>query len=171
MMASLRNLILNDRYFILPNQAGLIHLTGKVLEHIFKYAQVRKSDKEAGGQIFSENPDSSVVSVSVATGPYKEDFRSRNSFNPCLNNINKDREYFFNKGLYAVGLWHTHPELHPKPSHEDKITTQKYLSASKGEMNGFLQIIIGNTMSSPNITVWLASNYVSDQWIQLKEES
>ncbi|WP_296592141.1 Mov34/MPN/PAD-1 family protein [Methylophaga sp.] len=159
-----------DKYFILPNGAGLVHFTGEVIAHIYKYAQVKKLDKEAGGQLFSENPDCSVVTISVATGPYKEDFRSRTHFNPCLNIINSDREYYFSKGLFAVGLWHTHPELSPKPSHHDKITTLKYLSAHEGELNGFLQAIVGNTSSPNDLCVYLASNNKSDNWVRLKED-
>ena len=158
-----------DRHFVLPDGAGIVQFTGKALEHMYKYAQVKRNDKEAGGQIFSESPDGSLVLISVVTGPYDVDSRSRSHFNPCLNKINQDRASFFKKGLYAVGLWHTHPESNPRPSNKDKITTLKYLNAFEGEMRGFIQAIVGNTFAPDSLCVWLASADTKNPWIKLQE--
>lgn len=158
-----------DRYFILPNDAGILQFTSEVLEHIYSYAQINKKDKEAGGQLFSESPHNSLVLISVVTGPYAEDSRSITHFNPCLRHINLDREQLFKNGLHATGLWHTHPESNPNPSNEDRITTLKYLDAFDGEMSGFIQVIMGNTRSSDSLCVWLASTDKRSKWVKLKE--
>lgn len=169
-MAVSRSSILSDRYFILPNDAGLIHFSCDVLSHIYGFAQNSIMDKEAGGQLFSRNPDSSIVSITIATGPYKEDSRSRIQFNPNLKIANNDRELFFSKGYYAVGLWHTHAEAYPKPSHNDKVTTFEYLKAFNGELRGFIQAIIGNSNPRNSLSIWLASTDKKNNWVELKEK-
>lgn len=160
---------MSDRYFILPNGKGLLHFTGSVIEHMYTYAQIKDSDKEAGGQLFSQNPDESKVLISLATGPYDEDTRSRNQFNPCLRKVNQDRKSLFKRGLFAVGLWHTHPEPNPKPSHEDKATTFKYLNACEKEMSGFIQTIVGNSEVAESLSVWLAYFDTKSRWMKLSE--
>lgn len=136
---------------------------------MYSYAQVNRNDKEAGGQLFSQNPHNSLILISEVTGPYDVDIRSRTHFKPSLSKINQDREIFFNKDFHAVGLWHTHPEFNPRPSDEDKITTLKYLNAFNGAMNGFIQVIVGNTKDPDNFCVWLASVDKRNRWSQLKE--
>lgn len=160
---------MSARYFVIPDNRGHVCLTPPVLKHLYSFAQIKKNDKEAGGQLFSDSPSDSLVMVAIATGPYDEDRRSRNSFNPALERVNADREHFFSRGLYSVGLWHTHPQKIPIPSPQDKETTQKYLRASNGEMEGFLQIIVGNKGTPPNLSVWLATTNKKYYWVRLKE--
>ncbi|MCX8859961.1 MULTISPECIES: Mov34/MPN/PAD-1 family protein [Vibrio] len=158
-----------DRYFSLPNSAGTLQFSGSVLEHIYSYAQIKRNDKEAGGQLFSMTPHKKLVVISLATGPNSNDTRSMTHFNPCLRQLNKDRERLFNDGFHAVGLWHTHPESTPNPSNEDRITTLKYLEAFNGDMSGFIQVIIGNNCSLESLCVWLASTDKNNRWVKLKE--
>lgn len=71
--------------FRLPDNRGVVILSEEVLSHIYKFAQTSTRHKEAGGQFFSSTPESSVVRVTLATGPYQEDKRSRFGFNPDVN--------------------------------------------------------------------------------------
>jgi len=158
-----------DRYFILPNGLGKLQFTGAVLEYIHSYAQLRRNDKEAGGQLFSKSPHKKLVVISLATGPHSDDVRTVTKFNPCVRKLNEDRVQLFKEGFHAVGLWHTHPEPIPHPSSNDRITTIKYLKAFEGEMSGFIQVIIGNHCLNNNMCVWLASTDKKNSWVKLKE--
>lgn len=160
---------MNERRFELPGERGLVIFSEGLLKHIYRYAQTSFCDREAGGQLFSTTPEQSEVLVSLATGPHQQDRRTRHGFFPDIPKATADRVEQFAKGFHAVGLWHTHPEAWPTPSDRDRITTQEYLKAFQGEMEGFLLAIVGNQGSPPKLTVWLAWNSHFDSWRQLPE--
>ncbi|RVU84684.1 hypothetical protein EOL70_10550 [Leucothrix sargassi] len=162
---------MNNRTFLLPDNRGEIILTGDVLSHINNFSQTSVFDKEAGGQLFSTTPNLSRVLISVATGPHKEDKRSRFSFNLDVTKAMQDRFSLFEKGLHPVGLWHTHPEKDPYPSKNDRLTTHNYLDAFQGDMQGFLSVIIGNKRHPPNLVIWCAWKNKKHHWCKLEELS
>ena len=158
-----------ERRFRLPENRGILVFSVDVLKHMYKYAQTSFWSREAGGQLFTMNPEQSLIQISLATGPYRQDWRTRWSFHPDVNKATDDRYQHFANGLHAVGLWHTHPEVYPTPSDSDKTTTWQYLEAFQGEMDGFLLVIVGNQESPPNLAVWLAWAKSEKSWIQLSE--
>lgn len=160
---------MSSRTFASPDGTTQIVLSTKVLEHMYKHAQTRWNSAEAGGQIFSPDPQVNEVFVSEATGPHLADKRSRHKFVPDPKAATKDRFALFEKGLHAVGLWHTHPESNPSPSEPDHLATLQYLASFKGEMDGFLLLILGNSGSPPNLSVWLASERPIKSWVELQE--
>lgn len=160
---------MKERKFLLPYNRGEIRLTKEVLEHIYSYSQNKIVKTEAGGQLFSLNPEEHSVTINKATGPYLVDKRTRCSFKPNIKRANKDRERLLPKGLYAVGLWHTHPEAVPIVSSIDQETTIECLKGFNGEMEGFLQIIIGNKGTPLNMGVWVALKDEKEKWLQLEE--
>lgn len=160
---------MSERRFQLPEDRGIVVFSNEVLRHMYRYAQLSFWDREAGGQLFSSTPEQSLVTISLATGPCRKDRRTRCSFHPDVHKATEDRFQQFAKGLHAVGLWHTHPEAWPTPSNEDRITTQKYLEAFHGDMEGFLLAILGNQGSPRNLTVWMAWTNQALPWLQLPE--
>jgi len=107
--------------------------------------------------------------VSVATGPYPRDTRSRHQFVPDLPSATYDRQIQFDLDCHAVGLWHTHPEVNPTPSNQDYNTTREYLEAFHGMMDGFLLVILGNRGNPLNMAVWMAAMKPVGTWIKLEE--
>lgn len=160
---------MNNRRFKLPSNRGEVVFSEKVLNHMYRHAQTSVWNKEAGGQLFSPNPASSNVIITVATGPHRQDRRTCSSFLPNIRMATNDRHQQFSNGLHVVGLWHTHPEAYPSPSYRDKVTTQQYLKALKGDMDAFLLIIVGNRGTPFNLTVSIASNGDAASWSQLPE--
>lgn len=157
------------RTFRLPNDAGEVVFSESALGHMYECAQRRLYSKEAGGQLFSPNPHHGAVSITHATGPYRQDKRSRTKFIMEEGQANIDRYAHFQQGRHAVGLWHTHPETTPRPSTQDEQTTRLYLKSFEGSMDGFLLVIIGNSGFPPSMSVWLASTNSFNSWIELKE--
>jgi len=158
-----------SRKFTLPFERGQFILNPDVLSHFYKYSQNNSKKLEAGGQLFSKNPNDSQMVICLATGPHRSDERGRHRFNLDVNKANYDREKLFRKGFHAVGLWHTHPEKYPNPSNEDRNVTAEYLKAFEGSMKGFLNLIVGNQGAHSNIAAWAAWNDDSSKWFQLNE--
>ncbi|NHZ83963.1 hypothetical protein F2P44_32570 [Massilia sp. CCM 8695] len=160
---------MNSRKFRLPDGAGTVAFPPSVLNHMYQFAQRRFFAREAGGQLFSPNPEHINVEVTHVSGPNPGDSRSRHGIIWHIGQANMDREKHFASERHAVGLWHTHPEEHPMPSAQDEKTTRQFLEGFHGTMTGFLLIIIGNKGDLPNMAVWLARDGTYQSWIPLVE--
>jgi len=148
------------RYFLLPQL---------VLETLYAHAQRGPRQTEAGGELFSPDPGSAGIVVTAATGPSRKDKRSRWAFDPDIEEAGRNREQAFQKGLHAVGLWHTHPEPQPHPSLLDRKTTLQYLRGFGGDRQRYLLVTIGNSGDIPKIVVFAAEGDSQSQWVQWTE--
>jgi len=158
-----------DRYFQFPDTTALLVIKSNVLEHLSKHAQIKSSDYESGGQIFSRNISDSIVVVSEITGPYSSDQRDRTHWKPNKKQLVTDRQTMFSNGLHVVGLWHTHPEAKPHPSFTDRETCESHLKLLDRAYTGFLMLTLGNCGTPLNLSVYLStrSHYA---WQQLVEK-
>lgn len=150
--------------FLLPSGRGRITLTQPVLAHIYRHAQLRFWQSEAGGQLFSANPHEYDVIVDTVTGPHPEDRRSRHGWIPDPGAANQDRDRMYQAERYPVGLWHSHPEAIPSPSGTDKQTAFEFLRTLDQAMTGFLLLTLGNTGDPPAVSMWLASSSERIEW-------
>lgn len=137
----------------LPNKKTTIVFSHNVLTHMFSFAQDKPHLREAGGQLFSRNPDESTIIIDVITGPYFTDKQTRYNWIPDVTKMSFDRERLFVQETYVVGLWHTHPERIPCPSRKDKVTCEKHLRLLDPVYKGFLLITLGNGHPIPAISV------------------
>jgi len=159
------------RIFMFPGLDRYVLFETRALEHIYAHAQRRFWHKEAGGEIFSADPNSSNLVVAAAAGPNPEDCRSRSFFNPDRQSTTRNREQMMNQGLHAVGLWHTHPEAKPSPSHLDQETTETYLRSFEDERERYLMVILGNRAYPLALSVWSAESRGANSWVELIERS
>lgn len=143
--------------------------TTDALTHIYAHAQRRLWQKEAGGELFANDPDASGLVITAATGPNPRDRRSCCSWNPDTAAADRDRRQQFVHDRHAVGLWHTHPESFPSPSGRDRQTTHDYLDAFHGERIRYLMVTLGNSGDPPNMAVWAASYESRNTWTELVE--
>lgn len=153
--------------YILPDEKTKIVFSDEVLKHMLSFIQDKGHLPEAGGQLFSKNPDNERIVIDKITGPYPTDRRSRYSWVPDTKKMSDDRERLFHNGWYIVGLWHTHPELKPKSSLKDKITCEKHLQLLDSAYKGFLLITIGNECKN----LALATEYlerINHKWHKLR---
>lgn len=103
----------------LPHAAWQLELHSVVLEHMDNHRQTSFWKKEAGGQLYAKSLTAAQIEVSVASGPYPGDLRSRHRYTMKGEAATSDREYLFKQGFTLCGLWHTHPEPNPFPSGPD----------------------------------------------------
>ncbi|WP_460152959.1 Mov34/MPN/PAD-1 family protein [Pseudomonas sp. S2_B07] len=158
-----------SRIFFYPDNRQYVLFTDHALVHMYAHAQRRLWQKEAGGEIFSSEPDSNGLIISNAMGPNPTDHRRRHAWNPDVKASDRNRQSEFEQHRHAVGLWHTHPESTPSPSWRDEKTTWEYLDSFQGDRIRYLMVIIGNRGSIPGMAVWVASGQSSRDWLQLGE--
>lgn len=90
----------------------------EALKHLRRHRQRGFSAKEAGGQLFGTRVETGLQ-VIAATGPYKDDTRTRTSYRSDPVAADRKIDAMRKKGLIYLGEWHTHPERHPQPSGSD----------------------------------------------------
>lgn len=159
------------RIFFYPDSRRYVLFTASALEHMYSHVQRRPWQREAGGEIFSVEPDATGLIVTAATGPNTEDRRSRYRWNPDTAAADRDRQIEYALGRHAVGLWHTHPEASPSPSSQDRETTGEYLEAFLGQRSRYLMVIVGNKGKPPAMTVWSCASTTGVRWQVLTEMS
>lgn len=157
------------RIFFDHDFTSYVLFTADALVHMYAHAQRGLCQKEAGGELFANDPDASGLVISAASGPNPRDRRSRNSWKPDTAAADRDRQRQFIHGRHAVGLWHTHPESFPSPSGRDRQTTNDYLKAFHGERKRYLMVTLGNSGDSPNMAIWVASYETRNTWTELIE--
>lgn len=160
---------MRNRIFFYPDFRRYVLFTAVALNHMYVHTQRWIYQKEAGGEIYSNDTDSHGLIITAATGPNRSDRRGRNSFNPDIEATSRHRDQQFAQGLHAVGLWHTHPEMWPSPSGLDRRTTEDYLAGFLNQRERYLMVILGNRGSSPNMAVWSAEKDECSRWVELIE--
>jgi integrative and conjugative element protein (TIGR02256 family) len=113
-----------------------------VLGHFDRHRQTRFWHREAGGLLFARLalPD---IEVCAITGPRRTDRRTRFSYWPDEAAEQREIDGMFDRGLYFVGCWHTHPEDTASPSHVDTRNISDCVRRSKHALNGFVMVIVG----------------------------
>ena len=120
----------------------VIVLADAVLHCFARSRQLRRSQTEAGGQLFARF-DASRIIVEEATGPRPSDRRTRTSFVPDRTAEQQEILDRHVKGLHYVGDWHTHPDSCPIPSSVDLSSIAECVLKSEHTLNGFVLIIVG----------------------------
>lgn len=128
--------------FGLPNSEQKLVFSNAVIQHLDKYRQRSAGDVEAGGQLFAYI-EGATVFVDLATGPRKQDFRTRFGFQPNRRQEQQEIAVMFKKGLHYIGDWHTHPEEHPVPSRRDIASIMETFHRSRHQLAGFVMMIVG----------------------------
>lgn len=121
-----------------------LELTAPVLGQLARHKQSDSDAPEAGGQLFATiNAEANTWRVIRATGPRKEDVRSRFAFRPCRRREQLEIFQAFSEGLHYIGDWHTHPEASPRPSAFDLHSMSELVCESEHELPGFVMVIVG----------------------------
>lgn len=157
----------NEHLYHLPCGKTLL-IKEEVLNVLYKYKQIRRTDLEAGGiligRVLIENDNYIIDDV---TTPMQQDIRTRHRF---LRKSKGHQEYYndlFYKNdgrCFYLGEWHTHPENTPRPSFVDKRNWKRLNGL--GFENGHLFFII---LGIQEFKVWSISKQ-NDKIILLDPE-
>ncbi|WP_246729182.1 Mov34/MPN/PAD-1 family protein [Methylosinus sp. RM1] len=129
-----------------------LSFASSVLEHFIRHRQTRFWRAEAGGLLFAKvSPE--VIDVVTATGPRSTDGRSRWRYSPDREAEQREIDLFHAQGQHLVGFWHTHPEMFPSPSKMDSDSITESFRMSKHQLNGFVQVIVGQHQFPPGLYV------------------
>lgn len=117
-------------------------LGDQVLVRFRRHRQMAPPATESGGQLFSRL-GSGLVEIERATGPRRSDLASPYSFHPNRRAERREIGRLFRGGFHFVGDWHTHHQVHPKPSRNDKYSILAEFELSRHELPYFVLVIAG----------------------------
>ncbi|MBU8974791.1 Mov34/MPN/PAD-1 family protein [Lysobacter sp. MMG2] len=138
----------------LPEAAEIIVLRPGVLAHLARYQQRHWWQREAGGQLFATLTNT-CLDVSLATGPYRGDLRSRFGYRSTPASAQREIERQRDRGLYYCGDWHTHPQPHPRASPEDLDTIVRLQARSDLRLASVLMVIQGTAVGVAGVAVYV----------------
>ena len=119
-------------------------LSDEVLSYVHSHRQLEESANEAGGQLFGVVTPQEVL-VTVATGPYAGDTRSRFSYRSSPQSADSAIKTQEGRGLAYLGEWHTHAEDNPTPSSYDKATMSAISKKSTLRAGAAMMLIVGRS--------------------------
>lgn len=129
----------------ISNLGYKVKIKDEVIEILKLYRQIKKNDFEAGGMLIGYETINGNIIIEYATEPFKKDIRSRFSFDRKDKKHNKIlRSIWKTEGeIHSyIGEWHTHPEMYPKYSTQDKKNWIQI--GDKMNKVKFVHIIVGN---------------------------
>ena len=142
-------------WFEIPHNFGIVEFPPNILKHFRAHQQTNPQTPESGGQLFWKPSDKGHKIVASITGPRPSDRRSRNSYKADHKQELIEIDEHYEKGLFFLGDWHTHPEAEPKPSISDIYAANEIFTRSENRGDGFLLVIIGNRNIEDSICAYL----------------
>lgn len=143
----------NSLWYFLPDGVGEIEFLPAILEHFDRYRQQHPKDKEAGGQLFWQYAAEGHRQVASITGPRPTDQRSRVRYKADHRQEQMEIDCHYERDLYFLGDWHTHPERQAKPSDSDIEAIQEIYKTSRNPGPGLLLVIVGNGSVTDGLSV------------------
>ncbi|MGA5715039.1 ribosomal-processing cysteine protease Prp [Bacillus cereus] len=116
-----------------------------VEEKLKSYRQIKENQHEAGGILMGKVYKNTVI-IDALSEPSKEDKSGRNFFERNVKRAQKIVEDAWkesNGERIYLGEWHTHPELTPTPSSDDKRLIFNMLNHTQMEIDFLLMVIMG----------------------------
>lgn len=142
----LRYMTSTGRLLVKPSASVSIVVSVGVLSCFAKLRQLDLYRPESGGvlmgRVFGAGNEYAVEEVTVPCG---QDKQSRSSFFRSPFHHRAAERYWKQtrgEGTY-LGLWHTHPELTPKPSRVDMADWRRALKKDVFHGSGLLFVIVG----------------------------
>ncbi|MDP9311745.1 MAG: Mov34/MPN/PAD-1 family protein [Chloroflexota bacterium] len=137
-----------------------VYITDAVIDHVRAFRQLSSESTEAGGGIFI-TPSETCLTMAVATGPYESDIRTRTRFRVDATRLNDDIGRLRQENLYFVGMWHTHPEDIPRPSHLDLLAMRHLFRVNDHGLVAMLLMIVGRltTLNGLSLSLHTENEY------------
>jgi integrative and conjugative element protein (TIGR02256 family) len=145
---------------------GLLKISGELIGQLKEYQQLSTSKPESGGVIMGSFLNSGgFMIINKFTPPQTNDKQSRYLFYRSKQH-NKVVKKIWEKSNHIstyIGLWHTHAELIPNYSSQDKKDWNDALNQSEYEGNILFFFIVGQT----HIRCWIGTKKMFRNKIEL----
>ncbi|MGO5010655.1 Mov34/MPN/PAD-1 family protein [Niallia sp. Sow4_A1] len=120
----------NEEVYLLPDNR-ILYIRPEAIEKMFKYKQLRWTDKEAGGILIGRilEEDNNII-IDDVSEPMPTDKRKRTRFSrkPDGHQEYMNEAFEREKGCcFYLGEWHTHPQSIPVPSTIDRKDWKRLL--------------------------------------------
>ncbi len=148
---------------VLEGYSQRIVIEPDVLAHMARNRQRSWFSREAGGQLFGSFTKDEVL-VSVATGPYRGDQRSRCSYRSNPRAAQKMIDTLASQGLAYLGEWHTHPEMRPVASSSDHRTISLLHARSAIQVSSVIMLIQGTSDGLSGLALYSISADAAIKW-------
>jgi len=138
------------------NSRQRLIIVSNAIEQMQAFAQIQGMQHEAGGVLLGRHLlDGYDVVVDEVTAPQPADRRSRFSFFRSAEHELLAQAHWRNNGGKSayLGLWHTHPEPDPTPSHVDQTDWNRAVRGDAFEGDRLFFPIIGTRY----LRVWALS--------------
>lgn len=119
-----------------------------------QHTQRAWNTKESVGQLYSRDLTTNTIVIDQAT-LLKPAWSRRARVQFVPSTAMAERKKMFSRGLHCVGLWHSHPEPMPSPSHEDLELAADYAVAAKRQLRGIVFAILGTTPFPAGLAIWV----------------
>lgn len=140
--------------YVLALGGAAVLLNDQAVATMTRFRQTYPRQKEVGGQLFGQFDGSNTIIVE-ATPPNWLDHRRRATFRPNRWLQQREIRNRHSRGFHFIGDWHTHPELVPRPSHEDLQNMKDCFDRSLHDLHAFVMIIIGTALPPDGLHVSL----------------
>lgn len=127
----------------LPGAEWSLQLSASSAKALQARRQKYRWSSEAVGQLYSSDLTTPEIVINEVSSLTSRGSAVRATFD--LQTAKNDRAKAFARGLHCVGIWHTHPEPHPRPSSIDLELACDYAAASAPVLSGLIFIIVGIT--------------------------
>lgn len=139
--------------FQLPGAAWRLRLEAEVLRELGRHAQRGLLSRESVGQLYAQDLTGKTVVVAKATR-LKPSWAGWSRVRFDVQQAMREREQLFRDGWHCLGFWHTHPELDPMPSSEDRALAAEHARAALTLTNGMVFVIVGTRPLPSGLGVW-----------------
>ena len=135
--------------------AVTVVLAGEPLQMMASHRQLWPWSVESGGLLFAPSVGSSdgVVPVSVATPPHPTDRAARSWLKLDHDLCQREIHEQFALGLHFVGYWHTHPELRPSLSSQDRAALRPLHDDPGIDLSRLVMVVIGGSRQRLGVQV------------------
>ncbi len=150
--------------------SGHVHLMPQVVAHLDRFRQRWLWSREAGGVLLGRHlVESADLWVDEATVPQRGDRRTRTTFYRSDTHSQLALKRWKESGGTCghLGLWHTHPEPDPQPSHTDLADWRHALAADRFEGDSLVFLIVGQQQ----VRCWQGWKDTSREFVELTMES
>jgi proteasome lid subunit RPN8/RPN11 len=141
----------------------------KNVSELFDMFRQHGTKSECGGQLFIDLSYNNGLWLSYVTLPHPSDKSSKHwvelNSDRCKFELNQAED----NGLVFAGYWHTHPQIVPTLSNQDKISIQRFYAKNKHIISAPIFIIVGTSSCQNGIRAWAYKNENYNEGFYKKE--